>query len=66
MSLPHTLLYARTFHADGAPGLIAINAGEEGEEPVLEVSQGGRGREKEGREGGREREGEGEGERKRR
>ena len=39
--LRRPLLYAHTFHVDGAPGLMAINSGEEGEGPVLEVRKGG-------------------------
>ena len=43
VALRSPLLFAHTFHVDGAPGLMAIHAGEEEQGPVLEV-RGPRGR----------------------
>ena len=37
MTLSQPLLYARAFHADGAPGLLVITYGDEGQGPVLRV-----------------------------
>ncbi len=37
VALGSRLLYARSFHADGAPGLIVIHAGDEVDGPSLEV-----------------------------
>ena len=37
VGLSTTLMYARTFHVNGAPALMAITTGEESEGPAVEV-----------------------------